>query len=100
MISDADVDRFNHQGYLVVEDLLNEETLASIRAEYAGVMNRLYLGWFEEGLVKDPPEGLDFWEKLDRAFRGGFDWYQPFDISLPHDGITTETPMHFGPAVF
>jgi len=28
------------------------------------------------------------------------DWYQPFDISLPHDGITEETQMHFGPAIF
>ena len=33
-------------------------------------------------------------------WRWGFDWYQPFDISLPHDNITNDTPMHFGPAVF
>jgi hypothetical protein len=37
---------------------------------------------------------------LDVAIKGGFDWYQPFDISLPHDNITQDTPMHFGPAVF
>ncbi|NNE78869.1 MAG: phytanoyl-CoA dioxygenase, partial [Silicimonas sp.] len=64
------------------------------------LMDRLYGGWFAEGLVKTPPDGMGFWDKLDVAYKGGFDWYQPFDISLPADNITDDTPMHFGPAVF
>ena len=100
MISQTDVDLFRKQGYLVVENLLDEGTLDAIRAEYAALMDRLYDGWAAEGKVSPPAPDMDFWDKLDVAFRGGFDWYQPFDISLPHADITDETPMHFGPAVF
>ncbi len=51
-----------------------------------------YIGTIHHGLFRA--------EKLDVAFKGGFDWYQPFDISLPHHNISDQTPMHFGPAVF
>ena len=100
MISASDVEAFHRQGYLVVENLLDAPTLDAIRAEYAALMDRLYDGWHAEGKVPAPRPGMTFWEKLDVAYKGGFDWYQPFDISLPADGITNETPMHFGPAVF
>jgi ectoine hydroxylase-related dioxygenase (phytanoyl-CoA dioxygenase family) len=100
MLTDHQTDQFRKQGYLVVENLLDEATLEAVKAEYAALMEQLFAGWHAQGLVSDPPEALDFWGKLDRAFRGGFDWYQPFDISLPHDNIRDDTPMHFGPAVF
>ncbi len=100
MITSEDADLFRRQGYLVVEDLLDDATLAAIRAEYAGLMDALYQGWADQGLVPQPALGMAFWDKFDRAFRGGFDWYQPFDISLPHHDIADDTPMHFGPAVF
>jgi ectoine hydroxylase-related dioxygenase (phytanoyl-CoA dioxygenase family) len=100
MLTQADIDHFQSQGYLIVEDLIDEKTLAAIRQEYADLMDRLYADWHAEGLVARPPEGLSFWEKLEQCYKAGFDWYQPFDISLPHNDITTETPMHIGPAVF
>ena len=100
MLTPSEVERFRSQGYLVVEDVVDEATLQAVRAEYADVMDRLYAGWHAQGLVATPPEGLSFWDKLDLCYRGGFDWYQPFDISLPHDNIREDTPMHFGPAVF
>lgn len=100
MLSEAQLDHFAAKGYLVVEDLIDQDTLSRVRAEYAELMDALYAGWYREGKVTRAPEGLDFWQKLDIAFRGGFDWYQPFDISLPHHGIREDTPMHFGPAVF
>ena len=100
MITDQQVELFRKQGYLVVENLLDEITLDAIKAEYAHLMDELYDNWWRQGLLETPPDKLDFWQKLDRAFRGGFDWYQPFDISLPHHDISDETPMHFGPAVF
>jgi len=100
MITASDVETFHRHGYLVVEDLLDADTLAAIRGEYAGLMDRLYDTWHTEGRVPAAKPGMTFWEKLDVAYKGGFDWYQPFDISLPADGITDETPMHFGPAVF
>ena len=100
MLSQAQIDQFAQQGYLVVEDLLTPEVLAAVRAEYATLMDELYQSWFDQGLVSKAPDSLEFWDKLEVAYRGGFEWYQPFDISLPHGGITDQTPMHFGPAVF
>ncbi len=100
MLTNADVERFREEGYLVIENIVDESTLTAVRREYEDLMDRLYKGWFAKGLVTAPPEGLSFWEKLDQCYCGGFDWYQPLDISLPHSGIDDETPMHIGPAVF
>ena len=100
MITASDVETFEKQGYLVVENLLDAEILGRIRGEYADLMDRLYEAWHADGLVPAPTADMGFWDKLEVAYRGGFDWYQPFDISLPADDITDDTPMHFGPAVF
>lgn len=100
MLTESQVEFFNTNGYLVVEDLVDQETLENVQVEYADLMDRLYAGWAYEGKVPPPTPGMGFWDKLDIAFRGGFDWYQPFDISLPFAGIKDDTPMHFGPAVF
>jgi len=100
MLNQQQLDHFNTKGYLVVDDLLDAATLQAIRTEYAQRMDVLYDGWETQGLVKPAFEGMSFWEKLDQCYKGDFDWYQPFDISLPHDGITLNTQMHFGPAVF
>ncbi len=100
MLTQSEVERFRSQGFLAVEDVVDEATLQAVRQEYADLLDRLYAGWYAEGRLGVAPDGLSFWEKLDQCYRGGFDWYQPFDISLPHDNIREDTPMHFGPAVF
>jgi len=90
---------FDHNGYLVVEDVLDQTAvLDPVRADYAALIDGLYAGWQAEGLVPDG-EGLDFWAKLLAAYRAGCDWFQPMDISLPGDRIAPDTPMHFGQAV-
>ncbi len=100
MLTQAEVERFRSQGFLVVENVVDDATLEALRREYAALLDRLYAGWYGQGLLEVASEGLSFWEKLDQCHRGGFDWYQPFDISLPHHDIREDTPMHFGPAVF
>ncbi len=100
MLSQDQIDGFEAQGYLVVEDVVDAATLQSVRGEYRDLMHRLYEDWHAQGLVDAEPGGLSFWEKLDQCYRADFDWYQPFDISLPHSDIRQDTPMHFGPAVF
>lgn len=100
MLTKAEVERFDEEGYLVIEDLVDEQTLAAVRQEYADLMDRLYAGWYAAGLVETSGENLSFWQKLDQCYQRSFDWYQPMDISLPHGGIDEDTPMHIGPAVF
>jgi len=100
MLSQEQLDHFHTNGYLVVENVIDEASLEAVRAEYSDRMDMLYANWEAAGLVKHAHDGMSFWEKLDQCYKGEFDWYQPFDISLPHDGITEETQMHFGPAIF
>ena len=101
MLSEDQVTFFNANGYLVVEDVLDQATvLDPVRAEYAALLDRLYDSWFAEGRVTTPPAQLEFWGKLLHAYQAGCDWFQPMDISLPGERILADTPMHFGPAVF
>lgn len=100
MLNESQIDRFRNEGYLVVENVIDEPTLNAVRTEYSQRMDQLYPRWHRQGLVHEPGDGLSFWQKLDKCYRAGFDWYQPFDISLPHHEIQADTPMHFGPAVF
>jgi ectoine hydroxylase-related dioxygenase (phytanoyl-CoA dioxygenase family) len=100
MLSDAQLTFFETEGYLVVEDVLDQKTvLDPVRAEYAGLMDRLYAGWQAEGRVPAAAAGATFWDKLLVAYRAGCDWFQPMDISLPGGAITADCPFHFGPAV-
>lgn len=93
MLTPAQIESFERNGYLVVEDVVPQDTLDKVRAEYAELLNSLYAGW-------DLPLAVGFEDQLIEAYRAGLDWHQPMDISLPGDRITADTPMHFGPAVF
>ena len=99
MLSKAQVAFFESNGYLVVEDVLDQRTvLTPVRQEYAGLMDRLYDDWHAQGLLP-PPDGKNFWDKLLLAYTSGCDWFQPFDISLPGNQITADMPFHLGQAV-
>ncbi|MEM6466599.1 MAG: phytanoyl-CoA dioxygenase family protein [Pseudomonadota bacterium] len=100
MLTPDALKQFETDGYLVVENLLDVAQIAAIKQEYQELMDQLYQDWYAQGLVAAAPEGLSFWDKLEQCYKGDFEWYQPFDISLPHHGIQDDTPMHFGPAVF
>ena len=99
MLSQSQIDAFDRQGYLVVEDVLPAEVLAGVRAEYEALLDALYADWQAEGRVGAPVSD-DLWGKLLTAYRAGCDWFQPMDISLPGDKIYADTPFHFSPAVF
>ncbi|NCX55320.1 MAG: phytanoyl-CoA dioxygenase, partial [Rhodobacterales bacterium] len=100
MLNLQQIDQFNRDGYLVVEELISPEVRNAVVSEYADLMDHLYFDWRQLGQVPELLPDATLWDKLDAAVRAKIEWYQPFDISLPADGITAETPMHFGPAVF
>jgi phytanoyl-CoA hydroxylase len=97
MLTDDQIAAFHRDGVLVVNDVVEPVILDAVRDEYCGLLDALYAGWQQDGLV---PEASGFNDKLIAAYRAGCDWFQPLDISLPGDRITADTPMHFGPAVF
>lgn len=92
---------FEQNGYLVVEDVLDQSSVIDpVRREYACLLEALYSRWQSEGLVGSISDQAGFEDRLLAAYRQGCDWFQPMDISLPGERIQTDTPMHFGPAVF
>ena len=93
MLSQEQIDHFNTQGFLVVENLLSDDLLQRIHAEYRAKMDQLYKDWASQKKVPAPTPEMSFWDKLERCTTAGFDWYQPFDISLPASNITEETPF-------
>lgn len=100
MLTDRERRFFDEHGYLVINDVLDQEQVVEpIKAEYSALLDRLYARWFEDRRVDTSPESLSFHDKLLIAYRAGCDWFQPMDISLPGTRIYADTPMHFGPAV-
>ena len=101
MLSPSQIDQFNRDGYLIVEDVFSQQdTLGPVRTEYQALLTTLISDWVSEGRMDSLPADADFYTQLKLAYQAGCDWFQPLDISLPGDRITPQTPMHFGPAVF
>lgn len=101
MLSDAQLQFFETNGFLVIEDLLDKNSVISpIENEYAELLDSLCAEWVDQGLLEQLPAAASFEAKLLAAYTAGCDWFQPMDISLPGDRIEADTPMHFGPAVF
>ena len=99
MLSKDQIQQFENEGYLVVEDVLEAEIFESVQVEYHELLNELYSDWHSNGLVPADSE-LNFYDKLLVSYRAGCEWFQSMDISLPNDTIYDDTPFHFGPAVF
>lgn len=98
----VDLDRFREEGYLVIEDVLDvERDIAPVVREYEALLDELATRWHAEGKAPSTYAVLPFVERLAHVLTDvGPKAYAPFDISLPFTGVTEETPIHLGPAVF
>jgi phytanoyl-CoA hydroxylase len=100
----VDVDLFERQGYLVVEDVLDpKEVLDPVVAEYEGVLDELADRWVREGRIKSAHRDLPFPKRFAAILNeAGPDakMMSFFDIALPFAGVSEETPIHLGPEVF
>ncbi|MGI8915895.1 MAG: phytanoyl-CoA dioxygenase family protein [Chloroflexota bacterium] len=96
------VDQFAEEGYLVVEDVLDvARDIDPVVAEYSALVDQLVASWQAEGKIASSYADLPFAQRLARVLSDtGAKGYQPFDISLPQSGVTEDTPIHLGPAVF
>lgn len=99
----SQLERFQQDGYLVVDDVLSEIDLMDIRDEYEGILNRVAADLAERGLIRPlqadsfSQRYIEVMEQLDDMYL----LYQHLDISLPlmHD-LPPDTTMSAGPAVF
>ena len=98
----VDLERFQEQGYLVVEDVLDiDHDLEPVVAEYTALLDELAARWHAEGTLASTHTEFPFVQRLARVLtETGPKGYAPFDISLPFAGVTEETPIHLGAATF
>lgn len=101
-LTPTQLDHFHDQGYLVVEGLLDFDTvLRPILQEYEGVLDRLAHELHAAGSIPSTYAELPFQQRLTRVYQdSGKVHAQYFDFSLPQGNVQPDTPFWAGPAVF
>ena len=102
ILSAAYKPRFESDGFLVVEDVLDPaQEIERVLEEYAGVLDEIACRLRAQGVIDSTHADFPFAERLIQVCaESGRALPQDFDFSLPQSGITHETPIHVGPAVF
>ena len=101
-LDQANVDQFHREGYTVVEDLLDEERdIRPLVNEYTALLDKLATGWYAEERLASSYAYLSFGQRLIQVLREvGEGSIQNFEITLPFRKLSSDTPIHLGPAVF
>ncbi|MCC6175172.1 MAG: phytanoyl-CoA dioxygenase family protein [Chloroflexi bacterium] len=101
-LTPAQLQQFADEGYLVVENVLDPvQDIQPLLDEYNEVLDGLAEGLLAEGAIRSTYRELPFADRLTQICMESqrlFSSY--FDISLPQAGVTYDTPIHVGPAVF
>ena len=101
-LNDSTLYRLGTEGYVVVEDLLDPDLdLRPVEEEYALLLDELAIQLQARGELKTLHRSLPFESRLVKIMtESGQQFAQHLDISLPQVGVTEETPIHHGRAVF
>ena len=96
------IQHFEEEGYVVVEDVLDpEQLLDPVIEEYVGVLDRLAEELYEKGEISSRYEDLAFGDRVIKiSAETGRVHSQHFDMSLPFQDVKEDTPFWTGPAVF
>jgi phytanoyl-CoA hydroxylase len=99
-----DIDTFEQQGFLVVENVLDpERDLDPVVAEYEALLDDLTERWHAEGKLASTFRELPFAQRFARVLNEAprdLNVMSHFDISLPFEGVTEQTPIHLGRETF
>ncbi len=101
-LSAAQLEQFDREGYLVVENVLDPELdIEPLFKEYTVVLDEIVDGLIAEGVLTSRYDDLPFTDRLIQVCMESKRVFSShFDISLPQKGVKYDTPMHVGPAVF
>jgi phytanoyl-CoA hydroxylase len=92
---------FHREGYVVVNDVLSAEVRAQLLAYYSSVLDDVAKELIAEGVLSQDYAALPLDQRLIAVSKeSGRNFPQRFDCSLPQGGITKDTPLSVGPAVF
>ncbi|MGE3909136.1 MAG: phytanoyl-CoA dioxygenase family protein [Chloroflexota bacterium] len=101
-LSAAQLEQFDREGYLVVENVLDPvKDIQPLFEEYSAVLDGIVDDLIAEGTLSSRYEDLPFTERLTQVCLESRRVYSTnFDISLPQKGVKYDSPIHVGPAVF
>ena len=101
-LTQAQVEQFHEDGYLMVEGLFDPaQDLDPIIEEYKGVLAQLAQDLYDQGKISDTYADLPFGERFIKICVETHETHQQyFDFSLPQGNVKPDTPMWVGPAVF
>lgn len=93
---------FNEQGYVVIEDVLDDQILQSLRDDYESLLDEMALRWYAEGVIPSTFSDLPFTKRAAHIISYLNDiQYLHFDIALPNgQKLHEDTPIHLSEAVF
>jgi phytanoyl-CoA hydroxylase len=103
-MTSVDLQAFDEQGFLVIENVLDpEHDIDPVVHEYESLLDELTLRWHADGLLARTFDELPFAQRFARVLSEApreLNVMANFDISLPFEGVTEQTPIHLGPATF
>jgi phytanoyl-CoA hydroxylase len=101
-LTQTQVEQFQREGYLLVEDLFDPVAdIDPLIEEYTGVLNQLANDLYSRGQISSTYADLPFSQRLIEVYKeSGKVHAQYFDFSLHGANVTDETPFWVGPAVF
>ena len=98
------LDRFNREGYVVLEDVLHPRDLDALHEEYHEILDRLAPRLVASERLTQDYGNLEFGQRYVEMIgevEEMYDVYQSLDISVPlREGLSPNAEMSTGPAVF
>ena len=100
-LTQEQLDFFGENGYLVIENVIDDETIAAITAEYSALLDQIGAEKMASGELPVNFAELPFNEKYLELLNSEDNFFDKIDITLPlANEFPADATMHAGPAVF
>ena len=98
MLNQSQLQQFDRDGFLVIDNVLDLAVLQSLQSEYAALVDQLAERFL---YTTQDWSTLGFEQKITHLIAQDADIYEHIDISLPlKEGLDESAGIHTGPAVF
>ena len=95
------VEQFETDGFVVVEDVIDPEYFAPLMSDYSDILDEVAADLLSHGEISTYDPTADFQERvLDVVRQAGTLDLGPFDIILLQQNVHRDTPMYLGEAAF
>ena len=101
-LSQDQIEFFEENGYLIVEDVLSQSTLADLWNEYSTRLDKVATSLYQKAMVSSSFADLPFDERYIALMKESSEVFQHLDISYPlmNENFPADVPIHCGEAVF